>query len=217
MKTKNFLFIAISLLLGASLFITGCKKDDPEVTETPETPDVETVITIKSTPRFVGTVDGVEVSYIEGNKYFGYCSGSSSTGETSGSYKYGAGIADIHNVDEPMFDMTYGTFSVTGGSPSNETFSGFFTTGSKPYSFEAEDGIEIQTVDSDGLLWSTSLGTANQDGSVFTIDDLEDAPSAYEFSVKFKCSFSCKLYNSENADVKTIEDAVFVGYFKNMM
>ncbi len=217
MKTRKFLFVAISLLLGASLFITGCKKDDPEVTETPETPDVETVITIKSTPRFVGTVDGVKVSYIEGNKYIDYCSSSSSTGEITSTYKYGSGMTDIRNVDQPMLDMTYGTFSSTGGAPSNETFSGFFTTGSKPYSFEAENGFEVQMFDSNGLLWSTSLGTANQDGSVFTIDDLEDAPSAYEFCVKFKCSFSCKLYNSENADVKTIEDAVFVGYFKNMM
>ena len=72
------------------------------------------------------------------------------------------------------------------------------------------DGIKVEWADG-STEWSTDNGTANQNGSVFTITERGSFPTGtFDFNFTIKGSFSCNLYDL-SGNMITVENATFSG------
>lgn len=207
---KNIIIVAAVLIT----LIFGCKKKEstPEPDPAPSTTGSSTTggITINSVPQATFVLDGVSKSYITNNTTI--YSGSSNGSSGGDNFVYGSGLDDGNSITYISIDK--GTL-VTGGTgnPTDAVFKAFFSTGSKSYSPNAVNGIEIAMSDANGVSWSTSLGS--QAGSTFNIDQNQDSPDAIgNYYLKVKATFSCKLYDA-SGNVKVLTNGVYVGEFGN--
>jgi hypothetical protein len=92
-------------------------------------------------------------------------------------------------------------------------FKSFFAPGTYSYSQDASNGIEVSWVDADNNEWSTSLGTADQTGSKFSIVSADDdADALNKYYVKVKATFNCILYDG-NGNKLAVTNGEMVGDF----
>lgn len=100
-------------------------------------------------------------------------------------------------------------------------FKEFFSPGAYSYSSQGScnisltmPGIMLFWVEADGKSWSSFNGTANQEGSSFTITGIEDGYNlAGNYYVKVKCRFNCILYNSVDDSTLPLTNGEMVSYF----
>tara|TARA_R100000951_G_C2604075_1_gene169069 strand:- start:372 stop:992 length:621 start_codon:yes stop_codon:yes gene_type:complete len=99
--------------------------------------------------------------------------------------------------------------------PSVEQFTTFFNSNTNPpYSFEAENGVEVIFRDGSGNVWrSYQDAGAPQDFAFTSLVQESDEEGDY---MKFVANFSLELYDDIDNPTDTIlmENAVFEGYFK---
>ncbi|PHR50090.1 MAG: hypothetical protein COA32_02850 [Fluviicola sp.] len=99
--------------------------------------------------------------------------------------------------------------------PSVEQFTTFFNSNTNPpYSFEAENGVEVVFRDGSGNVWRSYQDSgAPQDFTFTSLVQESDEEGDY---MKFVANFSLELYDDIDNPTDTIlmENAVFEGYFK---
>jgi len=217
-------FAFISLLAVASLIAISCKKSTTTSSSSSTSSTTGTTtgggLSINSTPQVIYSSSGTNYSYITNSTGTIQSSSSvqnsaSSTPGTNGREIFGASIDDGNSIT--YMSVNWGTLIYPSGynRPDTATFRTYFTTGAKTYSNSAANGIEITMYDGT-TAWSTSLGA--QTGSTFNVDAVKQQyllGASGDQYMKFKASFSCKLYSSGGAS-KTITNGVFIGYFDNM-
>jgi hypothetical protein len=200
--------------------LVSCKKKDTPAPAT--TQPVTTTKSTKSPAQVSYMLDGVSKLYI--------CSDDTEINEDSGpggSVNSVTGYSEFTCVDrlydgmtgEVNIDISKGTLKYpynVNPNPPDSTFDAFYAIGNYPYTIDAAEGIRILIKDLNNVTWSTSLGTADQTGSSFSItkskgvtynDKKMDTKGYYE-EVEF--SFSCKLYDG-NGNVKTLTNGLFSG------
>ncbi|MBK6397927.1 MAG: hypothetical protein IPP27_06575 [Bacteroidetes bacterium] len=202
---KIFYIIAI-----CSVFVSCSKKDDPE--PTPSAP----VLNYNSTPQFSVSLNGTGLSMIADGSTIESLVGSSNSlnpvpNISTGNYSYYIGS----NVNDIGIFLKRGGLLFMGFPPSDSLFLSFFPTGSYNYTSDGVNGISISYFDANGILWSTDLGTAVQTGSTFTIDERQGQDILGYYSVRYKASFSCKLYDGSGNTID-LTNGVIVGSFENI-
>jgi len=201
----QFKTILLLMAIPAVLSLNGCKKDDDDDKNTGGGS-----VTVNSDPQSTFKVDGTSASLKTGvggvGQYF-FNDGEIATFPDSSESIYGSGF-DKDNGNTPIIEFSKGTFKYTIPSDS-AAFSNFFAPQSYSYSVNAEDGVKITWYDSNGDMWSTDMGSGNQSGSTFTIEDRRAYTFSGEKYVRIKASFNCTVYNGLGGS-KTITDGVSV-------
>jgi hypothetical protein len=102
-----------------------------------------------------------------------------------------------------------------GNQCDTNTFKAAIHTGT--YNFHGTtDPVEVHFVDPNGEIWSSSDGTGDQTGSVFTITDVVRVGMVLgNLQLKYKATFNCKLYNMMTGASMTLTDGVYVGKVEN--
>lgn len=198
------------ILTICSVFLSCSKKDDPE--PTPSTP----VLTYSSTPQFSASLNGTTLSMIADGLTIESVVGSSNSlypvpNISTGNYSNYIG----NNVTDVGISLKRGGLLFMGFPPSDSLFLSYFPTGSYNYTTDGVNGIRVSYIDANGTLWSTDLGTAVQTGSTFTIDERAGQDVFGYYSVRYKASFSCKLYDTSGNTID-LTNGVIVGSFENI-
>lgn len=202
--------IILPILFAGLTLASACKKDDDD--DDNITP---TEITINSYPQFAGTVDGTAVEYVSTDGHsigFGVDQSIDTVINQTDAIYY-SGLNQMGNDSTLLVQIRMGTLTFPNGSLTESQFVAFFATGNYSYTDGADDGIEINYTDENGINWSTSNGS--QSGSAFTIKEKqvdEDLQGAGFYSVKILAELNFKLYD-DDGNSKTITDATYVGYF----
>jgi hypothetical protein len=90
-----------------------------------------------------------------------------------------------------------------------------FDPGSYSYTTELDRGVSISWRDeSNGTVWTTYSGAADQTGSEFVIEQTKFLSAQFDYTIKVLAHFNCKLYDG-NGNSKTLTDGKFVGEFAN--
>lgn len=206
MNRKFILMIAVTAMLG--ICFSGCSKDDDNNDNTtPTNPGV----TVNSEYQATFKVDGVAVSIVNGVSGTQSLTSNqtlSATFPDSSESTMGFGMyKDVGGNTQSLFHIDKGTYKFIGWD--STAFTAFFAKQSWPYSINAANGIAIAYFDANGTIWATDLGTANQTGSSFVIEDtkLQDFFGSYYMTVK--ATFNCKVYDGTGAS-KVITDGVGV-------
>jgi hypothetical protein len=177
---------------------------------------------VGSTSYFKVTIDGVEYNYM-----------AEIPGPDGIPYGFSPGSGDSASFSSFMGSNAYprvpgqGTISlqknfITNYSGSSEAdFKNFFAPGACPFVCPGScnfsyntPGILIFWVGEDGEVWATRQGSANQEGSSFTIVGIEDGHNlAGNYFVKVKTRFNCTLYDREGGNSIALTDGEMVSYF----
>ena len=98
-----------------------------------------------------------------------------------------------------------------------DAFVQFFTPGKRNYSVNARNGIEISIFDTlDNIQkYSTSYGSANQQGSTFEIIEMRKLENDLNGRViiKLTARFDCMMYDI-NGQAEQLTDGIFIGLFE---
>lgn len=206
MKRKFILVIAVLGTLGGGF--SGCSKDDDDNNNSnPTTPGV----TINSEFQATFQVDGVAVSVINGVGDVQSLTSNDSqlaTFPDSSQTIFGFGLyKNLGATTQTLFHIDKGTFKYL--SYDEAAFTSFFAKQSWPYSVDAANGVQIIYFDANGTPWATDLGTANQTGSTFVIED-NKVQDYFGFNyMRVKATFNCKVYDG-NGSSKVITNGVGV-------
>ena len=113
-----------------------------------------------------------------------------------------------------MFEVLKGTLTYTGSSIADQTtFNAFFPVSAYSYSPNAANGVEFQYWIG-GTMWSTSLGTADQTGSAFTVTERVTGTVLGYSQVKIKTTFNCKIYDG-SGNSKTVTGGTMIVDFES--
>lgn len=108
--------------------------------------------------------------------------------------------------------LTIGFVKVFPSQPFDSDLDAMVTRGSMNFGSELkeEDGVVIQWTDLNGTLWSSDLGTAEQNGSAFTVAShtLNQPTQTTNSQYTTKGTFSCKLYDGKGNSID-VKDGVF--------
>jgi len=209
MKKTKLSLILLSLAVIASITISSCKKDDTDDTTTPTTTPTANENDL-SIPKFTATIDGTNISFIEGtNDFEGICGTNKNIGDSATIiYDYAIGNSAYTSAAE----IIKGTLVSHSGSVASTTlFNSFFTTGTCNFSDNAANGIEIKWKSSPTEVWTTT-GTS-QTGSSFSFAIVSYTDVLGSHYAQFKATFNCKLICGST--VKTLTNGVFIGAFEN--
>lgn len=98
-----------------------------------------------------------------------------------------------------------------------DAFLQFFAPGKRNYSVDARNGIEITIFDprDNYKKWTTSLGSANQQGSLFEIVEMQKLENdlSGRVIIKLIAEFECTMYDYQGSAEK-LTDGIFVGLFE---
>lgn len=107
-----------------------------------------------------------------------------------------------------------GSITYSGSNlPSKSEFLALFSTGSKNYDQNLNDGVEVYVV-IDQVTWSSSYGTADQSGSTFNIISAKESEDFMNYYFEIEASFSCTLYD-DSGNSKLLTNGKFKGLFQN--
>jgi hypothetical protein len=207
-------FTLLCPVLLASLVGISCKqKSTASTPSTHGTTGVSApvVTTITLTPQVNYNLSGTSYTYTSNGTTIMDSSGSVATSPGSKIYR-----ASIYNTKNQMvcLKISRGTLWFTGSSPDTTIFKNYFSVETLPYSNNATNGVEVSMTDTTGSAWSTSKGL--QTGSTFSITAVKEQWSVGMQYVKFVANFSCKLYDINGQNQKTLTNGVFVGFFGNI-
>ncbi|HEY1040998.1 MAG TPA: hypothetical protein VGF30_16400 [Bacteroidia bacterium] len=228
MKRLTVIFSTIALGI---LLIVACKKENNTTSSTSSGSASTTSGSTTSGTTTSGTTSGtlaastpLQVTYQADGTSYTYTDGSNMEVQSNGSaisFSGNTGSANykayfVNNLSGNIhFYLEKGilTFTGTSGIAPNSNFDAFFPIGAVPYGSSTGNGIDMH-FGINGLLYTTDNGS--QTGSVFTITDTLSQNISGTHYVKFKATFSCKAYDSNGQNMKTITNGVVVGRFKNM-
>jgi hypothetical protein len=204
---KKYLIVALMFFA----ILVSCEDDLPTVEVPPDPPQ----ITVDSAWQFSVKIDGTIFTARDStNDYIGSysTSGLIAAFPDTSALIYESGLSDSL-ITNSLF-ISKGTLRFASGMiPVDSIFEPFFAPASYQYSPNSADGIVIEWYDSNGELWSTEIGTANQSGSSFVIvANLSSHVNGY-LDVKLKATFNCKLYNASGQS-KTLTEGLYVGSFE---
>ena len=216
----------VSSMLLIGLLSVGCNPDDDE----PATPagnggggggGGNTTITATTVESVTFTQDGTTSTYTSGaNNVEIMFSNSGSTGTPTSTKNYGCSFFNTV-TDEVHIEFSLGDFEMAGfGTPSDDLFFGWFGTGEVPYStgngqFEK---AEVHMYEGPPFYteWSSRCGA--QDGESFNVTQIVEIPNSITFDkVKYRVTFSCKLYNCDGSGVRTITNGTAVVLVENSL
>lgn len=215
-------YLLSALTLVAALAV-GCNSDDDN-TATPSTgggtttPPTNGPLTLLTPCSVQMTVNGTNVSYSTSNASWQCGNGTSGGGivvepGTMGRISFSGFITNDDGMTSPI-DISLGGYEYPVGGPVPEdTFFGFFSTGSMPYG--DPDGqlgkVEVSIWDN-GVRYSTTCGSGVQTGSAFEIVQLQEFPSDFtRDSIKIRVTFNCVLYRCDGAgEARTITNGTAV-------
>ncbi len=211
MKKLNYLLITFVIIS-----LAGCSKKDNTTTPTP-TP-TPTGITVNSSWQYSAKIDGTTHANVEGSLdfqgSFGWSASLAGWPDTS-SCVFGSGL-NGNNSPNKSLSIDIGTAYFMGNQCDTAKFKAVIHTGSYSYTANGNNGVKISWVDANGDFWATDYGTGNQTGSSFSITDV--VPVGFvlgNYELKFKATFSCKLYNYSTGASVLLTDGVYVGKFEN--
>ena len=101
--------------------------------------------------------------------------------------------------------------------PSKTAFESYFVSNIEPnFSQEANSGVMITYVDTQGIIWRSDSGSEGPKSFIFSsLEYDEDDRGEY---MKFTANFTCNLYNNltnpTESDTLVVENAVYTNYFK---
>lgn len=196
--------------------INSCKKDDPEHSPTPTpNPVVEPwdqTFSKTSDGYFRATINGTEVKK-RGSESYGW-------GGLLGTPSNITFSSFLENDNSDVIATVYiGRINLpSGGWPyandlKNYAKEGAYTFGIPETPAASTFNSEVQYTDATGTTWGTAFGTGAQSGASFNITDtLHTTLGNGAFSVKFKATFNCTLYNFNNSQTMTLTNGTYVGY-----
>lgn len=180
------------ICLQFTFVFTSCLKKAPE-------PAAGTKITAKF--YFTGAIGGKEVVFQDGVNGYGSGAGYSGGSDYSGYQEVQSMV--ITKGLNPNNSISASLIKYFPEEPTNDMIESMFHLGK--YSFGREhdgsadsgkDGVQIIYVDSDGIVWSTDLGTEAQPNGSFEI--IEHINNTHGWSEKItKATFNCILYDEE--------------------
>jgi len=207
---KNILLFILCVAIAA-----GCKKKSSSTPAASSNPTGGTAALSLSTPgSLTATIGGASVSYAENSTYEGIFSSNKNLNPPSPSTAvYSYGLSNI-STSADVFGVSKGTLTYTGSSIADQTtFNAFFPISACSYSPNAANGIEFQYWIG-ATLWSTSLGTADQTGSAFTVTDRVTGTVLGYSQVKIKATFNCKIYDG-SGNSKTVTGGTMIVDFES--
>lgn len=171
----------------------------------------QTVIVGHPTALFTGELNGNEVKYYAGvsdvTSMYGV---SASFGSGTYTATYDAAIGGFDPGEEYM-GIEIGTLTVSDTLTTAERYSYFHSlikVQSYPYTFGAANGIKVTYKASNGVVWSSDAGTADQTGSSCVFTWTENFYNGFDETEKFKAHVNCKLYNGLGQSL-TLTNAIF--------
>lgn len=203
-----------SFVILLAVLFASCGNDDENMNPDPPT------IPMTDEDFFSANIDGATVFYESNTDNLLAFTGSSGTPQTlpdtstvsfSSSLSYYSQGQDI----EPLFSIEKGTLRYAPGpNPTDEIFKDFLKVGNYAFSKDAQSGFTVSWYDENGEEWSSSLGSAAQNGSSVSIDEITEATQFYTYYVIATISFSCTLYN-EAGESKQLTNGTYRGAFGN--
>ena len=204
MKNFSFRIIAIGMMAFTAI---ACKKTTTAPTVTTPTTSTQQV------SEFNGTVNGASYHYknLENNvEDFATSDGSLRPSPDTSYLVYGSGL---NLKQKNVFFVQLGLLKTTTGYPDKNTFNSFFSAGSRPFAGTDKKGVKISWWDASGHTWSTDMGSKNQSGSNFRIDNSSLYEPQYQDPIeKVNMSFSCTLYDSVGNSMK-MANCTYFGAF----
>ncbi len=209
MKRISFLFTILIIIFAS------CSQNDP-LAPAQNSP---AVISITSPPQLSATINNSAYSMVGGTT--SYSSGSTSNRNVGGgsntynSATYQSNVVSA-TANQPFLGIWKGTiqFPLSSNTPDSASFDAFFGLQSYPYSVNYTNGIEVDWIDPNGNLYTTSQGTGVQTGSIFTIVAKQASFTNGYYEVKIVATFNCTLYNSTGGNIP-LTNGIFVGYYQN--
>ncbi|HNS13192.1 MAG TPA: hypothetical protein PKM97_11315 [Bacteroidia bacterium] len=207
--------INLTLLVIAFLGLLSCSKNEKDTVS--PSPAPSTTINVNSPSQYSIVFDGTTYSHIDGVQDFqesvGWSSSLATFPDTS-STTFSSGLENINSNIESFY-IELGRVYFLGNEVDTSVFKSFLQTGARNYSVDPANGVSIGFTDPSGTYWSSSLGSANQNGSLFSITEYKALGMVlWSYQVKIKATFNCKVYDF-NGNVKTVTDGVYVGVFEN--
>lgn len=211
--------------LALVLVFSACKKknSDPEPEPAPTTTGTAPApIDINHNPIAQYDTDGKTYKHQSGSGLSGGMGSDGSLASSStGTSKFSYDSYYYNNSSSyTAFAVEKGTIYVPGiGRPDQDAFRQFFAVGQQAYSSASSpadlNGIVIEHRDDNGVTWKSNKGTADQTGSVFSIESSKEVISFGDQQMKIYATFNCKVYD-DNGNSKSLTNGKFVGYFENM-
>lgn len=207
--------IQLAVLTFVFLGFFSCSKNDNDTVS--PTPAPSTTIDVNSPWQYSIKFDGTAYSHVEGAQDFQGSVGWSSSlvGAPDPSSTTFSSSLDNINSNVEGFGIELGRVYFFGNEVDTAVFKDFLQTGPRNYSVDPANGVSVGFTDPSGTHWSSSFGTANQSGSLFSITEYKTLGMVlWSYQVKIKATFNCKVYDFAG-NVKTITDGVYVGVFEN--
>jgi len=203
------------LLMTLIVFTAGCKKDDND-DDSSSGGGTSSGITIDSPWQYTITVDGTTYTKTENDADVdGVWSNSTELNTPPDSTTNNYNAALYNNISgDTYFEIYRNGHRYLGGTAENSEFLAYFDPGNYSYAPENVNGISIRWADSNGDIWGTDMGTADQTGSQFTIDQVKEATGYNYYTIKVLSHFNCKLYNGLG-QTKTLTSGKYVCKFQN--
>lgn len=209
------LLLACTVLTGLS----GCGSDDDNAT--PNTTNTGGGgggggLSLSGTPGITGTYNGTAFSHTGSGVAQGASNSTNlGTAPDTSNGTYGVvyiSTANASVVGEILIGTAY--WNTSTSEPANAIFQSLFSVGQRPFTVDGVDGARVKWYEN-GVEWSSDYGTADQTGSSFTIQEVQDVSSGGFPKTKVKGAFTCKVYNG-SGQVRTLADCVFVGVFSSV-
>lgn len=207
----SYYFLCCLLLIAGS-----CSKNDDDDDSGGSGGTTNTTINIDSPWQYTMKVDGTTDAKVEnGTTVSGVWSNNTSlaTWPDSTINNYNSALYNPAN-GSTYFEVYRNGHKYVGATAADSVFLHYFDAGSYAYSMEDFNGVSIRWMDSNGDVWATDFGTADQTGSAFVIDQVKVMTGYSDYTVKVLSHFNCKLYNGLGQS-KTVTDGKYVSLFQN--
>ncbi len=180
-----------------------------------------TSLTIKVIPeryKFTGIIGGTAINFTTGIDLsnIDIDGDNVSVPSTNGNIKitFGTKIGYLEQSIKNYFSIRIGQIEHPNTIMPNDTaFTSLIKVGSYNYSVGATNGVLLSYFDSNGVKWSTDLGSADQTGSFFYINSTELIRfTSEDYGLRYKAVINAKLYNS-NGNMMELNGGYMVGAF----
>ena len=204
------------LLMSLLVFTAGCKKNDDDDSSSNGGGSSTGGITIDSPWQYTISVDGTTFAKTENDaEVDGVWSNSTDLNLPPDSTTNNYNAALYNSVTgATYFEIYRNGHRYLGATAEDSEFLHYFDAGTYPYSVENVNGVSIRWVDSNGDVWGSDMGTGDQTGSQFTIDQVKEVTGGGYYTIKVLTHFNCKLYNGLGQS-KTLTSGKYVCKFQN--
>lgn len=203
-------FILLLAMLSVTLY--SCKKDKDSIPSNNN--PVNTAITPSTTNKLSATINGTSINWVQNqNNMTAILSYSANLlpYPATNYIIYSSGMGDFDS-GLPAVEISKGTLSFVGNPPDSSVFRPFFLSGNYNYSLDAANGIKIDYWEVDGHHWSTSLGSGNQAGRSFKIEEMVYYLYLGDNQAKVRLTFDCTLYDSTGTSINLLNGSAIVPF-----